>query len=102
MGVTQFMNFVIELIKKGSFYIAPFPVRWTAQSALHSTPGTPVHSDTNLASPGSILATQQLCAKTKSLAVYGAIQVLRNAVGGGGGCQLSQKKALRRCTVQCY
>ena len=30
----------------------------------------------------------------------GAIQVLRNAVGGGGGCQLSRKKALRRCTVQ--
>ena len=30
---------------------------------------------------------------------YGAIRVLRNAVGGGG-CQLSRKKALRRCTVQ--
>ena len=32
---------------------------------------------------------------------FGAIQVLRNAVGGGG-CQLSWKKALRRCTVQRY
>ena len=32
---------------------------------------------------------------------YGAIQVLRNAVGGVG-CQFSRKKALRRCTVQRY
>ena len=34
---------------------------------LFALPGRPVHSDTNSASPGSILATQQLCAKTKSL-----------------------------------
>ena len=27
--------------------------------------------------------------------------MIRNAVGGGG-CQLSRKKALRRCTVQRY
>ena len=32
--------------------------------------------------------------------VYGAIQVLRNS--GGTGCQISQKKVFRRCTVQCY
>ena len=33
----------------------------TAQSTLHfSSPGRPVHSGTNSASPGSILATQQL------------------------------------------
>ena len=32
--------------------------------------------------------------------VLGAIQVLRNADGGGG--QIFQKKALRRCKVQCY
>ena len=31
----------------------------------------------------------------------GAIQLLRNAMGGGG-CQLSQKNALRRCKVQRY
>ena len=31
----------------------------------------------------------------------GAIQVLRNAVGVGG-CQLSPKKPLQRCTVQRY
>ena len=55
--------------KKGSFYIAQYPVRWTAQSALHffASPGRPVHSDTNSASPGSILARQQLRAKAKSL-----------------------------------
>ena len=58
-----------ELIGKGSFYIAQYPVRWTAQSAFHFWP-----SLTNLfiptpfsASPGSILARQQLRAKTKSL-----------------------------------
>ena len=67
---------------KGNFYIAQYPVRWTAaQSALHfcsswlkalytfALPGGPVHSDTNSASPGSILflAMQQLRATTKSL-----------------------------------
>ena len=34
---------------------------------LFSLPDRPVHSDTNLASPGSILARQQLLPKTKSL-----------------------------------
>ena len=54
---------------KGSFYIAQYPVRWTAQSALHFLP-----SLTDLfipkpfsASPGSILAMQQFRATTKSL-----------------------------------
>ena len=48
-------------IKKVCFYIAQYPVRWTAQSALHlSSPDRPVHSDTNSASLGSILAMQQL------------------------------------------
>ena len=52
---------------KGSFYTAQYPVRWTAQSALiFASPGRPVHSDTNSASPGSILA-MQLRAMTKSL-----------------------------------
>ena len=55
--------------KKGSFYIAHYPVRSTAQSDLHffALPGRPVHSDTNSASPGRILAMQQLRAITKSL-----------------------------------
>ena len=54
-------------VKKGKdlyicFYIAQYPVRWTAQSALHfSSPARPVHSDTNLASLGSILAMQAMC-----------------------------------------
>ena len=43
------------------FYIAQYPVRWTAQSALQfSSPGRPVHSDTNSPSLVSILAMQQL------------------------------------------
>ena len=55
--------------KKDSFYIAQYPVRWTAQKrfTLFALPDRPVHSATNSASPGSILATQQLRAKTKSL-----------------------------------
>ena len=52
---------------KGSFYIAQYPVHWTAQSSLIALPGRHVHSDTNSASPGSILAMQQLRATTKSL-----------------------------------
>ena len=59
----------MSFIKKGSFYIAQYLVRWTAQSASHFLP-----SLTDLfipipfsASPGSILARQQLRANTKSL-----------------------------------
>ena len=43
--------------EKVCFYTAPYPVCWTTQTVLHSSsPGRPVHSDTNSASPGSILA----------------------------------------------
>ena len=47
---------------KGSFYIAQYPVRWTAQSALHFLPSlTDLFIPTPFsASPGSILARQQL------------------------------------------
>ena len=55
--------------KEGSFYIAQYPVRWTAQSASHFLPSlTDLFIPTPFsASPGSILARQQLRAKTKSL-----------------------------------
>ena len=53
-----------------SFYIAQYPVRWTAQSALHffALPGRPVQSDTNSASQGSIQYTMYLTiiSETKS------------------------------------
>ena len=54
---------------KGSFYIVQYPVRWTARSASHFLPSlTDLFIPTPFsASPGSILARQQLCAKTKSL-----------------------------------
>ena len=56
-------------LKKGSFYIAQYPVRYRSKRfTLFASPGRPVHSDTNSASPGSILARQQLRAKAKSLA----------------------------------
>ena len=54
---------------KGSIYIAQYPVRWTAQSASYFFPSlTYLFIPTPFsASPGSILARQQLRAKTKSL-----------------------------------
>ena len=59
----------VKVKVKVCFYIAQYPVHWTAQSALHFLPSladlfipTPFS-----ASPGSILARQQLRAKTKSL-----------------------------------
>ena len=85
---------------KGSFYIAQYPVRWTAQSALGPTlfasPDRPVHSGTNSASPGSILVRQQLRAKTKSLtcpplsiARYSFIQL----------SQLGPQRRERKCPI---
>ena len=55
--------------KKGNFYRVQYPVRWTAQSASHFLPSlTDLFIPTPFsASPGSILARQQLRAKTKSL-----------------------------------
>ena len=54
---------------KGSFYIAQYSVRWPAQSASHFLPSlTDLFIPTPFsASPGSILAMQQLRATTKSL-----------------------------------
>ena len=57
-------NVSVKKIKGMFLYSAVF--RWTAQSALHfSSPSRRVHSDTNLASPGSILAKQELRTTTK-------------------------------------
>ena len=43
------------------------PLDRSKRFTLFALPGRPVHSDTNSASPGSILAMQQLRATTKSL-----------------------------------
>ena len=43
------------------------PLDRSKRFTLFAIPGRPVHSDTNSASPGSILARQQLRAKAKSL-----------------------------------
>ena len=54
-----------NLVKCMFLYSVQYPVRCTAQSALHfSSPDRPVHSDTNSTSLGSILAMQQLRVKT--------------------------------------
>ena len=55
----QFTHIAVKV--KGMFLYSQYPVRWTAQSALYfSSPGIPVHSDTNSASLESILSMQQL------------------------------------------
>ena len=65
------LNIIISVvsIKKGNLGIAQYPVRWTAQSASHCLPSladlfipTPFS-----VSPGIILATLQLSARTKSI-----------------------------------
>ena len=55
---------------KGSFYNSAIsgPLDRSKRFTLFALPGRPVHSDTNSASPGRILAMLQLRAKTKSLA----------------------------------
>ena len=62
-GVYRTQSSGVHLLKgkgKGSFYIALYPVRWTAQSALHFLPSlTDLFIPTSFsASPGSILARQ--------------------------------------------
>ena len=54
---------------KGSFLYSAVssPLDRSERFTLFAFPDRPVHSDTNPASPGSILARQQLRAKTKSL-----------------------------------
>ena len=54
---------------KGSFLYSAVssPLDRSKRFTLFASPGRPVHSDTNSASPGSILARQQLRAKAKSL-----------------------------------
>ena len=54
---------------KGSFLYSAVssPLDRSKRFTLFASPSRPVHSDTNSASPGSILARQQLRAKAKSL-----------------------------------
>ena len=53
--------FMFRPVKKVWFYIALYPVRWTAQSALHFPPLADLFIPTPFsASLGSILAMQQL------------------------------------------
>ena len=61
-------SLLLMLVNKGSFYIAHIrSVGPLKRFTLFAFPGRPVHSDTNSASPRSILAMQQLRATTKSL-----------------------------------
>ena len=65
-------------VKRYVFYIAQYPVRLTAQSALHfSSPGRPVHSDTNSASRGMLQLRNDysLTFTPLSIAKYSFIQL---------------------------
>ena len=53
--------------RKGIFLYSAWPLDRSKRFTLFALPDRLVHSDTNSASPGSILARQQLRAKTKSL-----------------------------------
>ena len=63
------IRLVKKVVFKGSFLYSAVssPVDRSKRFTLFASPDRPVHSDTNSASPGSILARQQLRAKTKSL-----------------------------------
>ena len=70
-GTSRFCSFPTNpLVLRGSFYIAQYPVHWTAKSALHFLPPLTdlfIPTPTRLLWLGSILARQQLRAKAKSL-----------------------------------
>ena len=58
----------LKVVKVVFLYRAVFsPLDRSKRFTLFALPGRPVHSDSNSASPGSILARQQLSATTKSL-----------------------------------
>ena len=59
-------------------------------------PGRPVHSDTNLASPGSILSMQQLRATTKSL-TFPPLSIARYSFIQLG--LLGHQRRERKCTI---
>ena len=64
--VSHVRNTLVKV--KAVFYSAvSSPLDRWKRFTLFASPGTPVHSDTNSASPGSIQARQQLRAKAKSL-----------------------------------
>ena len=63
------------------------PLDRSKRFTLFSLPGRPVHSDTNSASPGSILVMQQSSATTKSL-TFPPLSIVR--------CSFVQLSRLRR------
>ena len=72
------------------------PLDRSKRFTLFALPDRPVHSDTNSASPGSILAMQQLGAKTKSL-TFPPLSIARYSF-----IQLSQQGRQwreRKCTI---
>ena len=68
--ITLYLNRVFIIIKRYVLIVAlSSPLDRSKRFTLFALPGRPVHSDTNSASPGGILARQQLRAKSKSLTV---------------------------------
>ena len=61
------VHFWVSVFGKWTNSAVSSPLDRSKSFTLFASPGRPVHSDTNSASPGSILARQQLRAKAKSL-----------------------------------
>ena len=67
MDTTQDLNPCFKGKKVVLYSAVSSPLDRSKRFTLFAFPDRPVHSDTNSASPGSILARQQLRAKSKSL-----------------------------------
>ena len=77
-------NTMLTITGKGSFLYSAISGPLDRFITMYAFPGRPVHSDTNSASPGSILAMLQLRKKTKSL-IFPPMYIARYSV-----IQLSQ------------
>ena len=93
--VTEFRAVKVK-VKVVTYSAVSSPSDRSERYTLFALPGRPVHSDTNSASPGSILAMKQLRATTKSLtcpplsiARYSFIQL----------SQLGRQWRERKCTI---
>ena len=86
---------VIICKKKGSFLYSAVssPLDRSKRFTPFASTGRPVYSDTNSASPGSILARQQLRAKVKSL-TFPPLSIARYSF-----IQLSEQWRERKCPI---
>ena len=66
-ALLYYPNIKVKVKSQFLYSAVSSPLDRSKRFTLFASPGRPVHSDTNSASPGTILARQQLRAKAKSL-----------------------------------